>query len=166
MALFFLFFSCYMPALVAVCSSAKWSYIFPLSLQIPNCYQPAWMFSKLIVTYSSRSGRDCSWAKPRACAVNRKKKVLSCLLHFSFYAPIVNAFFPPSTDPYKLVSLFRNGMATPQVSNCHGVPSECMTRINHVAYLGLDCEYSSFMGVFSFLARPRIFFTYSPYSAC
>ena len=58
--LFFLFVSCYMLALVAVCSIAKLSHIFPLSLQIPNCYQPAWMFSKLIVTYSSRSGRDCS----------------------------------------------------------------------------------------------------------
>ena len=109
------------------------------------------------VFISIRSWLFVSKAEGMCC--EQKKNVLSCLLHFSFYAPIVNAFFPPSTDPYKLVSLFHNGMATPQVSNCHGVPSECMTRINHVAYLGLDCEYSSCMGVFSFLARPRIFFT-------
>ena len=109
------------------------------------------------VFISIRSRLFVSKAEGMCC--EQKKKVLSCLLHFSFYAPIVNAFFPPSTDPYKLVSLFHNGMATRQVSNCHGVPSECMTRINHVAYLGLDCEYSFCIGVFSFLARPRIFFT-------
>ena len=83
------------------------------------------------VFISIRSWLFVSKAEGMCC--EQKKKVLSCLLHFSFYAPIVNAFFPPSTDPYKLVSLFHNGMATPQVSNCHGVPSECMTRINHVA---------------------------------